>query len=75
VTLANERTATTSAPAVPDDVVLSVDTPAATWLDNKAFGCFQNGTGGNYVFFYVMADGEGTRRQTGQPRSERAPGD
>lgn len=56
VTLANERTATTSAPALPDDVVLSVDTPTATWLDNKAFGCFQNGTGGNYVFFYVMAE-------------------
>ncbi|NBX66283.1 MAG: hypothetical protein EBQ96_04730 [Proteobacteria bacterium] len=55
-TLVNERTATTAAPAAPGDVVLGVDTPSTTWLDNKAFGCFQNGTSGNYVFFYVMAE-------------------
>lgn len=56
-TLANERSLLSGGTmAAPDDVVLSVNTPSTTWLDGKAFGCFQNGTGGNYVFFYVLAE-------------------
>lgn len=49
------RSATT---AVPDarSMVLEVDTPYADWLDNKAFACFRNGSAGNYVFYYVMAE-------------------
>lgn len=59
-TLANERTATSSLPAAPGNVVLAVDTvdgnANTTWLENKAFGCFRNGSAGNYVFYYVMAE-------------------
>ncbi len=56
VTLTNELTSTTTAPAAPGNVVLATDTPTTTWLENKAFGCFRNGSAGNYVFFYVMAE-------------------
>lgn len=56
-TIANERTATTTAPAAPDNVVLTSTTPASpNWFENKAFGCFRNGSAGNYVFYYVMAE-------------------
>lgn len=57
VTVANERSAlNASLPVAPDDVVLSVNTPSATWLNGKAFACFQNGTGGSYVFYYTLAE-------------------
>jgi len=56
VTVANARSAlNASLPVAPDDVVLSVNTPSATWLNGKAIACFQNGTGGSYVFYYTLA--------------------
>jgi len=61
ITIANERTATTTAPAAPTEPTptqLTSTTPASpNWFSNKAFGCFENGTGTkDYVFYYVMAE-------------------
>lgn len=58
-TISNNRTATTTAPTNPstETAIMTSTTPASpNWFSNKAFGCFQNGTGGNYVFYYVMAE-------------------
>lgn len=59
VTLVNERSLLNGGTAAaPDDVVLSVNTPSATWLNGKAFACFKNGNGANdkYVFYYTLAE-------------------
>ncbi|MCB1538437.1 MAG: hypothetical protein H6865_04535 [Rhodospirillales bacterium] len=59
LTISNNRTATTAAPTNPttETAVLTSDTPASpNWFSNKAFGCFQNGSSGSYVFYYVMAE-------------------
>lgn len=55
VTITNDRTATNSLPAAPDDVVLD-DGSSPNWFSNKAFGCFRNATAGPYVFYYVLAE-------------------
>jgi hypothetical protein len=57
--LDNSRTATGTVPAVPstESAVLTSTTPASpNWFSNKAFGCFRNGSAGNYVFYYVLAE-------------------
>lgn len=56
ITIDNNRTATTTAPTNPTtETILS--TGATNWFSNKAFGCFENGTGSeDYIFFYVLAE-------------------
>jgi hypothetical protein len=56
LSFSGNRIATTTLPGAPAGGVLAVDTPTIDWLDGKAFGCFQNGTGGNFVFYYAMAE-------------------
>lgn len=57
-TLQNDRTATTgNTPVLAAPANIELDNGGSpNWFENKAFGCFRNGTAGNYVFFYVMAE-------------------
>lgn len=54
-TLDDDRTATNSLPAAPGNVELD-NGGSPNWFENKAYGCFRNGTAGNYVFYYTMAE-------------------
>jgi hypothetical protein len=61
--LDNSRIATSAGPPqtplVPstESAVLTSTTPASpNWFSNKALGCFRNGSAGNYVFYYVLAE-------------------
>lgn len=57
VTINNNRTATTTAPTNPTtETVLDAQIDGNNWFSNKAFGCFRNGSSGNYVFYYVLAE-------------------
>jgi len=56
VTINNNRTATTTDPTEPSTETVLNDGSTPNWFENKAFGCFRNGSAGNYVFFYVMAE-------------------
>ena len=51
------RIATTTVPTVPTtDGTVPNDGGTPNWFKGKAFGCFQNGAGGHYVFYYTLVE-------------------
>lgn len=51
------RIATTANVVEPTvDGAVPNDGGTPNWFRNKAFGCFQNATGGHYVFYYTLAE-------------------
>lgn len=56
VTINNNRTALTVDPAEPSTQTILNDGSTPNWFENKAFGCFRNGSAGEFTFFYVLAE-------------------
>jgi len=51
------RIATTTAPVTPTATgTVPNDGSGTNWFKNKAFGCFQNGASGHYVFYYTLVE-------------------
>jgi hypothetical protein len=56
VTINNNRTALTVDPEEPSTETVLNNGSTPNWFENKAFGCFRNGSAGEFTFFYVLAE-------------------